>query len=57
MAMQDVQSGPPEVPIDLDIRLGSDTGTPLVVSHPDSPQARTFEAMARALHVAVSDRS
>lgn len=35
-----------EVPIDLQIRTGSDEGTPLVVSHPQSPQARVFMEMA-----------
>jgi ATP-binding protein involved in chromosome partitioning len=38
-----------EVPIDLEIRAGSDQGTPLVVSHPDSPQSKVFIQMASAL--------
>ncbi len=38
-----------EVPIDLAIREGGDSGTPLVVSHPDSPQSRAFLAMAQSL--------
>jgi len=38
-----------EVPIDLEIRLGSDQGTPLVVGHPDSPQSRVFMEMASSL--------
>ncbi len=38
-----------EIPIDLEIRLGSDQGTPLVVSHPDSPQSRIFLDMAATL--------
>lgn len=35
-----------EVPIDPTVRVGSDTGVPVVVSHPDSPQARAFLAIA-----------
>jgi len=38
-----------EVPIDLEIRAGSDQGTPLVVGHPDSPQSKVFMEMARSL--------
>ena len=38
-----------EVPIDLEIRAGSDQGTPLVVSHPDSPQSKVFIQMAAEL--------
>ena len=38
-----------EVPIDLQIRTGSDEGTPLVVAHPQSPQAKLFRDMAGAL--------
>jgi ATP-binding protein involved in chromosome partitioning len=38
-----------EVPIDLAIREGGDSGTPLVESHPDSPQALAFTEMARSL--------
>jgi len=38
-----------EVPIDLEIRAGSDQGTPLVTSHPDSPQSKVFYEMAARL--------
>lgn len=38
-----------EVPIDLELRAGGDQGTPLVVSHPDSPQSKVFSEMASAL--------
>ena len=38
-----------EVPIDLEIRAGCDQGTPLVVGHPDSPQAKAFLQMAQGL--------
>lgn len=35
-----------EIPLDLDIRLGSDGGVPIVVSKPDSPQAQAFQRIA-----------
>jgi ATP-binding protein involved in chromosome partitioning len=38
-----------EVPIDLQLRTGSDEGVPLVVGHPDSPQSRGFMKMADQL--------
>ncbi|WP_347100739.1 Mrp/NBP35 family ATP-binding protein [Sagittula stellata] len=38
-----------EVPLDLQIRLASDGGAPIVVSQPDSPQAQAFHAVATAL--------
>ena len=38
-----------EVPIDLELRAGGDQGTPLVISHPDSPQSKVFGEMASAL--------
>jgi ATP-binding protein involved in chromosome partitioning len=38
-----------EVPIDLDIRIGSDEGTPLVAGFPKSPQTLAFVEMARVL--------
>ena len=38
-----------EIPIDLEIRAGSDQGTPLVVGHPDSPQSKVFMDMAGML--------
>ncbi len=38
-----------EVPIDLAIREGGDSGSPLVAAHPDSPQTRVFREMAEAL--------
>jgi ATP-binding protein involved in chromosome partitioning len=42
-----------EIPIDLDLRVGSDEGVPLVVGHPQSPQAAVFLKMARTLRTAV----
>jgi ATP-binding protein involved in chromosome partitioning len=38
-----------EVPLDLQIRLASDGGAPITVSQPDSPQAKSFQDIARAL--------
>ncbi len=38
-----------EIPLDLQIRLASDGGAPIVVSQPDSPQAQAFHAVATAL--------
>jgi ATP-binding protein involved in chromosome partitioning len=39
-----------EVPLDLKIRQGGDQGLPVVVGHPDSPEAKGF--MELATHVA-----
>lgn len=38
-----------EVPLDLQIRLASDGGAPIVASAPDSAQAQAFHAIASAL--------
>ena len=38
-----------EVPLDLSIREAADGGTPIVVSRPDSPQAKAFRDIARKL--------
>jgi ATP-binding protein involved in chromosome partitioning len=38
-----------EIPIDLAIREGGDAGTPIVASHPQSPQAAAFRRMAEEL--------
>ncbi len=38
-----------EVPLDLQIRLASDGGAPIVVSQPDSAQAQAFHTIASAL--------
>ncbi|MBQ0833387.1 Mrp/NBP35 family ATP-binding protein [Marinobacter sp.] len=35
-----------EIPLDLDIRIGSDGGVPIVVSKPNSPQAQAFQRIA-----------
>ena len=38
-----------EIPLDLDIRLASDGGAPIVAARPSSPQARAFMDVAAAL--------
>lgn len=38
-----------EIPIDLATREGGDGGTPIMASHPQSPQAAAFRRMAQAL--------
>jgi len=38
-----------DVPIDLSIREGGDSGQPLVAAHPDSPQTKVFQEMAKVL--------
>tara|TARA_R110002110_G_scaffold202871_1_gene414018 strand:- start:344 stop:1453 length:1110 start_codon:yes stop_codon:yes gene_type:complete len=38
-----------EIPLDLDIRIASDGGAPIVASKPDSPQARAFWEVAENL--------
>ena len=38
-----------EIPLHLDIRLAADGGAPIVVSKPDSAQARTYRDVARAM--------
>jgi len=38
-----------EIPLHLDVRLASDSGAPIVVSKPDSPQAQVFRDIAQTL--------
>ncbi len=38
-----------EIPLDIDIRLASDSGTPIVTSQPDSDRAKAFSSIAQAL--------
>ena len=40
-----------EIPLDLDIRIASDGGVPMVVSKPSSPQAKAFLDIADQLIV------
>ena len=42
------------VPLGLDVREGGDRGVPVVVSHPDSPQARAFRRVAEEVAREVS---
>jgi ATP-binding protein involved in chromosome partitioning len=42
-----------EIPIDLELRVGSDEGVPMVAGHPRSAQAEVFVKMARTLKNAV----
>ena len=43
------------IPLDPAIREGGDTGTPLVVGAPDSPQTKAFQAAAEALRQRVQE--
>jgi len=38
-----------EIPLEMAIREGSDTGRPIVATNPDSPQAKAYHAIAEAL--------
>lgn len=42
------------VPLGLEVREGGDKGTPVVISHPDSPQARAFRVVAEEVARQVS---
>ena len=42
------------VPIDQDVRIGGDSGKPIVVSHPDSVVARSLREIAESLAAKVS---
>ena len=43
-----------EIPIDPTIRVGGDSGTPVLVSHPDSATSKTFIAIAQAMAAQIS---
>ena len=43
-----------KIPIDQNIRIGGDTGKPIVVSHPDSPVAKALYEITEALAAKVS---
>ncbi len=43
-----------EIPIDPTVRIGGDEGTPVVISHPESPVALSFRQAARTLAGKVS---
>jgi ATP-binding protein involved in chromosome partitioning len=42
------------VPMEQDVRIGSDTGVPVVVSHPESAAARALKSVAQQLAARVS---
>lgn len=46
-----------EIPLDMDIRLNSDAGTPVVVSQPDGPHAKAYKEIARKLWEGVEGRA
>jgi ATP-binding protein involved in chromosome partitioning len=51
------QAGVPfigEIPMDPQVRVGSDTGVPVVVSHPASPVAQALVAVAQDIAARVS---
>jgi ATP-binding protein involved in chromosome partitioning len=43
-----------EVPIDPQVRISGDGGTPLVISHPDSPAAEALGRISRELAAQIS---
>lgn len=43
-----------EIPLDVAIRVGGDTGKPVTATHPESPYAQAFQKLARAVAAAVS---
>ncbi len=42
------------IPLDPEVRKGSDAGKPMVVAHPDSPTAQAFRSLARRIAGRVS---
>ena len=42
------------VPMDQNVRIGGDTGQPIVVSHPDSPVAQALTEIAQQIAAKVS---
>ena len=45
-----------EIPLDIEIRETSDDGRPVVVSHPDGPQAQRYLEIAEAVWAQISAR-
>ncbi len=43
-----------KVPIDQNVRIGGDTGKPIVVSHPESPAAKALQEIAQAIAAKIS---
>ncbi|MCD2172899.1 Mrp/NBP35 family ATP-binding protein [Rhizobium sp. C4] len=46
-----------EIPLDMEIRLNSDAGTPVVVSHPDGPHAKAYRDIARKVWEGIEGRA
>ncbi|AFE09485.1 iron-sulfur cluster carrier protein ApbC [Corallococcus sp. CA054B] len=46
-----------EIPLDLKVREAGDSGVPVVVGHQDSPEAKAFQEVARAVAGRVSTQS
>ncbi len=44
------------IPLDLQIRLDADNGAPIVIAHPDSPQAAAFRQLAGRVAQEISKR-
>jgi len=45
-----------DIPMDMKIRQSGDAGTPIVVGHPESPEAKQFVAIAQQLALTVKAR-
>jgi ATP-binding protein involved in chromosome partitioning len=45
-----------EIPMELRIRQGGDAGKPVVIEHPESPEAKQFAAIAEQLALTVKSR-
>ncbi|HUK57106.1 MAG TPA: Mrp/NBP35 family ATP-binding protein [Nitrospiria bacterium] len=43
-----------EIPIDPEVRVGGDSGEPILISHPKSPAAEAFRTIARAVAAQIS---
>src|SRR5512140_2040825 len=43
-----------EIPLDVAIRVGGDTGKPVTITHPDSVYSQAFQKLARSVAAAVS---
>ncbi len=46
-----------EIPLDLKIRIGGDKGLPVVVGHPDSPEAQAFMVLAQKVAARISQEN
>jgi ATP-binding protein involved in chromosome partitioning len=43
-----------KIPIDQNVRIGGDSGKPIVISHPDSPVAKALREIAESLAAKIS---